>query len=444
MKLLLHDQSDQHVPRAEDPWPCRPVTADDIPALAQLVLDAYAGTIDDEGETLDGALRAIQDTFAGTPTSGRLLPMCSFFIEEGGRALACTLVTVWHAQPLLAYVMTYPAAQGRGMGRYLICKSIEALLAQGYHELTLFVTKGNLPAQHLYDTLGFEPQWTIGSAALNGTRVYYEVAGDDVAGDGSPPLVLLHADLTTSEMWDAQWGPLARTHRTIRYDLRGCGWSRRPSGPFSPREDLAQLLGFLGVERAVLIGASIGGQVAIDFTLEHPERVAALILIGAGVSGIEPSTSMRERGDEIEVLAAGGEIARAVELALRLWVDGARRSGEQVDPTVREWVREMMTRNVARAAAQGQSQPLPLEPPARTRLGEVHVPTLVVVGERDLSATLATAELLARSIRGARKVVIRGAAHLPSIEQPEILTRLVVAFLRSHGLSCLSSHDVHA
>src|SRR5262249_6929401 len=91
MKRLLHDQSEQPVPRAEASGPCRPVTADDIPALAQLVLDAYAGTIDDEGETLDEALRAIHDTFAGTSTSGRLLPMCSFVIEEGGRALACTL-----------------------------------------------------------------------------------------------------------------------------------------------------------------------------------------------------------------------------------------------------------------------------------------------------------------------------------------------------------------
>jgi pimeloyl-ACP methyl ester carboxylesterase/GNAT superfamily N-acetyltransferase len=448
MKLLLQDQADQRV--VESPWSCRPVTNSDIPALAQLILDAYAGTIDDEGETLDEALQAIQDTFADAPTTGKLLPMCSFVIEEGGRALACTLVTLWRAQPLLAYVMTHPAAQGRGMARFLIRKSIEALLAHDYHELTLFVTKGNSPAEHLYATLGFEPQWTLGSAALNGTRIYYEVAGEEMAGDGSTPLVLLHADLTTSAMWDAQWGPLASAHRTIRYDLRGCGWSRRPPGPFSPQEDLAQLLDFLGVERAVLIGAAIGGQVAIDFTLEHPERVAALILVGARVSGVELSVPTRERCEEIEVLAARGEIDRAVELALRLWVEGERRSGAEGgegddgaegDPTVRERVREMMTRNVARAAELGQSQPLPLEPPARARLGEVQAPTLVVVGERDLPETLATAELLARNIPGAQKVVMQDAGHLASMEQSERFTRLVVAFMRRHGLSQLSSPD---
>lgn len=315
------------------------------------------------------------------------------------------------------------------MGRFLIQKSIESLLAQGYHELSLFVTKGNLPAQHLYDTLGFQMLWTLGSADLNGTRIYYEVAGD------GQPLVLLHAGLTTSEMWDAEWETFAHAYRAIRYDLRGCGWSRRPPGLFSPREDLSQLVRFWGVERAVLIGAGTGGQLAIDFTLEHPEQVAALILIGAGVSGTQPSAFVQARCEEIEALIARGDIAQSVELALRLWVDGPRRSVEYVDPTMREQVRQMTTRNFARAAERDQSQPLPLEPPALSRLGEIQVPTLVVVGDQDVPDTLDAADLLARSIRGAQKVVMLGAAHLPSMEQPEQFNRLVIEFLRSHKLS---------
>ncbi len=425
MKLLLHDLQE---PQIVNVWHCRPITTNDIPTLAQLVLNAYAGTIDDEGETLEEALQAIQDMFAGTSTFGTLLHASSFVIEERGQALACTLVTVWHAQPLLAYVMTHPAAQRRGMGRFLIQKSIESLLAQGYHELSLFVTKGNLPAQQLYDTLGFETQWTLGSAELNGTRIYYEMVGD------GQPLVFLHAALTTSEMWDAQWESFAHTYRAIRYDLRGCGWSRRPPGPFSPREDLAQLLRLLGVERAILIGASIGGQVALDFTLEHPEQVAALILIGAEVSGIQPSASVQARSQEIKALIANGEIAQAVELALRPWVDGPHRSSEQVDPTMRERVREMMTRNFKQTAGQGQSQAIPLEPSALSRLDEIQAPTLVVVGEQDAPEALASADLLTRSIRGAEKVIMRGTAHLPSMEQPEQFNRLVTTFLRSHDL----------
>jgi len=351
-------------------------------------------------------------------------------IEEHGQALACTIVTLWHEQPLLAYVMTHPTAQNQGMGRCLIQKSIESLLAQGYQELSLFVTKGNLPAQHLYEKLGFQTMWTVGSAELNGTRIYYEVIGDRDA----LPLVFLHSGLTNSQMWDAQWEVIARHLRLIRYDLRGFGWSRMPPGPFSPREDLYQLLRFLRIERASLVGASMGGQLAIDFTLEHPEMVAALILVGAGVSGGKPSAFLQERWNEIDAVAARGDIAQAVELELRLWVDGPHRNAEHVQPTMRERVRQMNTHNFTRAAEQDQSQPQPLEPPALTRLGEILVPTLVVVGEQDVPDKLTSADLLARSIRGAQKVVMPGVAHLPSMEQPEQFNGLVLEFLRSHGL----------
>ncbi len=416
MKLLLAEQ------QLEDAWNCRPVTKDDIPALARLVLDAYRDTIDDEGETLDDALRAMQDTFAGTWQTGALLESCSFLVEEWGEPLACTLVTWWHEQPLLAYVMTHPTARNRGMGRFLIQKSINALLAQGHRGLSLFVTKGNLPAQHLYERLGFQVMSTVGSADVNGTKLYYEVAG---AGH---PLVWLHSGLTNSSMWDAQWEIFAQRYRVIRCDLRGFGWSGAASGSFSYREDLSRLLRFLGVERAYLVGSSMGGSLAIDFALEHPEMVAALIPVGSGVSGEQPSDFLLERWKEIDVVAAGGDLARAVELELRLWVDGPGRAPEQVNPAMREQVRQMNAENFKRSE-QEQGQPQPLEPPAVGRLDEVRVPTLVLVGEYDVPDKLASADLLARSIPGARKVVMPDTAHLPSMEQPEQFNRLVLEFL---------------
>ncbi|HEU5367658.1 MAG TPA: alpha/beta fold hydrolase [Ktedonobacterales bacterium] len=423
MKLLLAGQ------RLEGPWNCRPVTKDDIPALARLVLDAYRDTIDDEGETLDDALRAMQDTFAGTRQTGALLESCSFVIEEWGEPLACTLVTWWHEQPLLAYVMAHPTARNRGMGRFLIQKSINALLAQGHRELSLFVTKGNLPAQHLYERLGFQVMSTVGSADVNGTKLYYEVAGAGVRGAGEGhPLVWLHSGLTNNYMWDAQWQAFTQRYRVIRCDLRGFGWSGAASGSFSYREDLYHLLRFLGIKRAYLVGSSMGGSLAIDFALEHPEMVAALIPVGAGVSGEQPSAFLLERWKEIDAAAEGGDLAQAVELELQLWVDGPGRAPEQVNPAVREQVRQMNTENFARSE-QEQGQPQPLEPPAVTRLGAIRVPTLVLVGEHDVPDKLASAELLARSIPGAQKAVIAGAAHLPSMEQPEQFNRLVLEFL---------------
>src|ERR1051326_4182507 len=112
MKLLLTEQ------RPEGTWNCRPIAKEDIPALAKLVLDAYRGTIDDEGETLEDALKAMQDMFAGA--SGTLLESCSFLIEEWGEPLAATIVTWWHGEPLLAYVMTHPTPKNRGLGGFLV------------------------------------------------------------------------------------------------------------------------------------------------------------------------------------------------------------------------------------------------------------------------------------------------------------------------------------
>ncbi|HEY7349366.1 MAG TPA: alpha/beta fold hydrolase [Ktedonobacterales bacterium] len=414
MKLCLTEQ------RLEGKWTCRHLTADDIPALARLMLDAYRGTIDDEGESLDDALEVVQGTFAGT--SGALLEACSFVIEEWGEPLACTLVTWWDEQPLLAYVMTHPTAKNRGMGRFLIEKSVNALLAQGYRKVSLFVTRGNLPAQHLYERLGFQIMSTRGSAEVNGTHLFYEVAG---AGH---PLVLLHSGLTNCQMWDAQWETFAQEYRVIRYDLRGFGRSGAASGSFSHREDLSQLLRFLSVERAYLIGSSMGGQLAIDFALEHPEMVAALIPVGSGVNGEAPSDFLLERWREIDAAAEGKDVAQAVELELRLWVDGPGRTPEQVDPAVREQVRQMNTHNFERSE-QEQGQPQPLEPPALSRLGEIRAPTLVLVGAYDVPDKLASADLLARGISGAKKVVMSGAAHLPSMEQPGPFNRLALEFL---------------
>jgi 3-oxoadipate enol-lactonase len=100
-----------------------------------------------------------------------------------------------------------------------------------------------------------------GIAAVNGARLYYEVAGD------GPAVVLLHAGIADSRMWDEQFDELARRYRMIRYDARGFGRSDLPAGPFAPHDDLRGLLQILGVERAALVGLSMGGATAIDFTI---------------------------------------------------------------------------------------------------------------------------------------------------------------------------------
>ena len=93
-------------------------------------------------------------------------------------------------------------------------------------------------------------------------------------------MVFLHPGLWDSRVWDEQFGVFSRTYRVLRYDLRGYGRSSRPEPgkPYSHVADLAAVMDAAGVDRAAMIGNSMGGRVAIDFALTYPGRVAALIL----------------------------------------------------------------------------------------------------------------------------------------------------------------------
>jgi len=138
-------------------WPFRPVVEGDAEDLAILLYAAYRETVDDAGETFADALAEIEKTFSGG--YGRLLPGCSFVIEEGEFIASACLVSWFelHDAPLVVFTMTRPDAQRRGMSRFLLQQSINALLAKGYDRLTLVVTETNEPAVNLYASIGFRP-----------------------------------------------------------------------------------------------------------------------------------------------------------------------------------------------------------------------------------------------------------------------------------------------
>ena len=143
--------------RLEPDPTCRHPTEADRLDLAILLYAAYRKTIDDEGETFADALAEIDKVFADG--YGRFLPGCSFVVAEGEFLLSACLISWWepHDAPLVVFTMTRPEAQGRGLARALLQRSMNALIDAGYDRLTLIVTDGNSPAQHLYESLGFGP-----------------------------------------------------------------------------------------------------------------------------------------------------------------------------------------------------------------------------------------------------------------------------------------------
>ncbi len=261
-----------------------------------------------------------------------------------------------------------------------------------------------------------------GFVDVEGTQLYYEVAGT------GEPVVLIHAGICDSRMWDEQWAVFARQYRVIRYDVRGFGKSPIPSQPYADRDDLYALCRHLGVEQANIVAVSMAGHIAIAFALEHPEMIRSLVLVASGVGAAPPSEALQHVWEEVDAAFTAGDVAMANELELRAWVDGPGRAPDQVDPTVRERVREM-NGNVLMLANE-EAVERPLEPPARERLGELRVPVLIIVGDYDQPHVITSADLFEAAIAGSKKVIMRGTAHLPSMERPDEFNSLVLDFLQ--------------
>ena len=261
-----------------------------------------------------------------------------------------------------------------------------------------------------------------GFLGAEGAKLYYEVAG------GGHPLLLIHAGVADSRMWDDQFALFAQQYRVIRYDLRGFGKSEIPAGQFSNEEDIVNLLHFLQVQKTFIIGISFGGKVALDFALSYPDMADALILGAPSVGGYPRSEDVQRFGIEENAAIERGDLAAATEINLRMWVDGPQRTPEQVNPEVRERVRIMQHHAFTVPVPEGADE-LDPTPPAITRLAEIHAPTLIIIGDYDIPDKLTLAEQLTKEISGARKVIIPGVAHMVSMEQPAIFNRSVLDFL---------------
>ncbi|MCM2392175.1 alpha/beta fold hydrolase [Streptomyces albipurpureus] len=251
----------------------------------------------------------------------------------------------------------------------------------------------------------------------------------DIAGEG-PAVVLLHGGLLDLTVWDEEFEVLAADYQVIRYDARGHGRSSSVTGDWSPAEDLHALLSHLCVERARLVGASLGARTALDFALLYPELTESLVLAAPGISGrpfVDPYVIQRTAAQVKAVTRAdGGELF--VEEFLRLWVDGPHRLPEEVEPALRGRMRTTVAANV-RAHSGGLGTGRPREVGAAGRLHEISVPVLALLGDLDSSDIEGNVEALADAVPHTRVARLSGAGHMVNLEAPEAFLKEVTAFL---------------
>lgn len=260
-----------------------------------------------------------------------------------------------------------------------------------------------------------------------GGRLYYEVKGS------GHPVVLIHAGFLDRRMWDGQFDLFAKDFHVIRYDVRGFGKSSRPAEEYSDVEDFCTLLTNLKVDKTYVVGVSNGGRIAIDFTINHPSMVDALVLVGSGVSGYETSGAEEDKSweefdkqiDGPQRLAAKeGRVAEAVRMDVDTWASAQ-------SPTNRERILEIaMDNSHIQTDPPGRLQVHP-NPPGFKRLTEIRVPTLVIIGHRDIRGMRFIAQQLHARIPGSNLVEVSGADHIVNMSKPNEFNRVVLDFLKN-------------
>lgn len=262
---------------------------------------------------------------------------------------------------------------------------------------------------------------TSGRAALA-----YSV--DGVVGDGADVL-LLHAGVTDRRSWRPLVEAIGHGRRCISYDARGFGETTYETEDYHQHDDALAVLDAVGVNRVVVIGASMGGKASINLALEHPERVHALVLIGPAIAG---APTMEEYPEPIatfdRLLGAAeeaGDLSEVNRLEAHLWLDGPSAAEGRVSGLVRDLFLEMNGR--ALGAPDPGDEPSTVD--AWARLEELAMPVLVLVGTLDLPDIKGHARVLAKRVPHGRLVVLEGVAHLPHLESDETCLRAVADFL---------------
>lgn len=253
--------------------------------------------------------------------------------------------------------------------------------------------------------------------SLPGRRLWVEQAGT------GPTVVFVHSGVIDRRMWDGQVTALAERYHVVRYDHPGYGRSEAATEPYTPEDDLDAVLDHAGAEQATLVGCSMGGMIVINYTLAHPDRVVALVAAAAGVSGFpwQPTPWQRQLEEELQAASTAGDHDRIAQAAVALYAP------LRTDPEVDERLRRLIADNTAAIATMGR---LWLDrPQAYGRLGGIAVPTLAVVGDRDLDDFLRIAKLLAGEIDAAQLEVLPGVDHIPPVRAEQAFTRLLTTFL---------------
>ena len=237
-------------------------------------------------------------------------------------------------------------------------------------------------------------------------------------GEGTP-IVFVHGFSLDSQMWQPQVDGFSKTNQVTTYDMRGFGKSPTPTGLYSHIEDLHNLVNHLKIQKFHLVGLSLGGEVAIDYALTYPNTIRSLTLADSSLGGYSSPVDWRVYAKE-----------QGLKKAKENWLNHPVFATAKAKPEIFSQLKQMVG-DYSGWHWLNQDTRTKLNPPAIDRLGEIHVPTQVIVGEKDLDYYHTIADILADKIPNSQLEYISHSGHMVNLESPKEFNLLISKFIKS-------------
>jgi len=247
---------------------------------------------------------------------------------------------------------------------------------------------------------------------VEGGRIWYQTCGI-----GPKAMVLIHDGSLHSATWDDVWPLFCKDFHVVRYDRCGFGRSPAATQPYSRTEDVSAVMRAASIAHAVVVGASAGGGIAVDFTLAHPKAVDRLVLVGPSISGLRYSQYFIRRVTENVRQLQQGDFESAVRAGWS-FAPGHDAAVNKAAALLKANPQNLMHGDMARLA-----------PTAKPLLPSITAPTLVLIGDHDIADNEGEASAAEALIPHAYRIVVPDTGHLMYMEHPDVFARLVEQFV---------------
>ena len=271
-----------------------------------------------------------------------------------------------------------------------------------------------------------QPTVQTGFIQAGGLKVYYERQGK------GPALLLLHAGLQNHTMWQPQVAALSKQYDVVTIDLPYHGQTTGSDTTILVQDVIRIVLDSLHIPKTSLAGLSMGSNAVQDFIIAYPQRVNKAILISAGINGYDrhypiDSASMQWYFKFGAALEKGDTVTAAKEFT-KAWAEGIYRSSDSLQQPVSKYVLATTLATLRQHKAAGWPR-LQNNPPAMERISTIHLPVLIINGDKDLPYIITVCNYLEKTIPGAKHIVIKDVAHMLNMEKPEELNEYIKNFL---------------